>query len=66
MTYERKDEIERKVFYQHIDGIMRMLEKCEDTNVVFEMGMFIGYMHKDLIAELDKELEKESSDADSN
>lgn len=30
MTEQRKDEIVRKVFYRHIESIMRTLEPCED------------------------------------
>ena len=57
MTTERKDEIIRHVFYRHVDTMMRDLEKCEDTNIVFYMGLIMGMMHRDLEEELDKELE---------
>lgn len=56
MTEQRKDEIIRHVFYRHIDTMMRDLEKCEDTNIVFYMGLTMGMMYKDLEEELDKEL----------
>ena len=56
MTAERKDEIIRHVFYRHVDTMMRDLEKCEDTNIVFYMGLTMGMMHRDLEEELDKEL----------
>lgn len=57
MTEQRKDEIERKVFYRHIESIMQRLERCEDTEVVFLMGMEMGYLHRSLSEELSKEIE---------
>ena len=57
MTEQRKDEIERKVFYRHIESIMRTLEQCEDTHLVFQIGMEMGYLHTDLYEELSKEVE---------
>lgn len=57
MTEERKKEIERKVFYRHIDPIMRTLEECEDTHIIFQIGMDLGYLHRSLMEELDKEVE---------
>ena len=57
MTEQRKDEIERKVFYRHIESIMRTLERCEDTHIVFQMGMEMGYLHSSLSEELSKEIE---------
>ena len=69
MTKFRKDEIERKVFYRHIESIMRTLEQCEDTHIVFQIGMEMGYLHRSVSDELDKEIEpyeSEVSDADSD
>lgn len=60
MTKQRKDEIERKVFYRHIESIMKILEPCEDTHVVFQMGREIGYLHNDLMEELNKEVEPQA------
>lgn len=62
MTEQRKDEIERKVFYRHIESIMRTLEQCEDTHIVFEIGMEMGYLHKSLSEELDKEIEPQKNE----
>ena len=56
MTEQRKDEIERKVFYRHIESIMRILEECEDTHILFQMGMEMGYLHRSLSEELSKEI----------
>lgn len=62
MTEQRKDEIERKVFYRHIDSIMRALERCEDTHIIFRMGMEMGYMYRSLSEELSKEIEPQESE----
>ncbi len=63
MTEQRKNEIERKVFYRHVESIVRRLELCEDTHLVFMMGMEMGYLHRSLSEELDKEVEpQERSD----
>ena len=59
MTKQRKDEIERKVFYRHIESIMRTLEQCEDTHIIFQMGMEMGYLHRSLSVELSKEVESQ-------
>lgn len=57
MTEQRKNEIERKVFYRHIESIMRTLEQCEDTHIVFQLGMEMGCIHRSLSEELSKEIE---------
>ena len=62
MTEQRKGEIERKVFYRHIESIMRTLELCEDTNLVFQIGMEMGYLHRSLSEELSKEIDPQESE----
>ena len=57
MTIERAREIERKVFYKHFENIMRDLEECEDTNIIFNVGRHMGMMQDALNDELDKEVE---------
>ena len=57
MTVERAREIERKVFYKHFENIMRDLEECEDTNVIFNVGRHMGMMQDALNDELEKEVE---------
>ena len=57
MTEHRAEEIERKVFYRHIESIMRTLEECENTHIIFQIGMEMGYLHKSLSEELSKEVE---------
>ena len=60
MTGQRKDEIIRKVFYRHIESINRMLEQCEDTHIIFQMGMEMGYLHRSLSEELSKEIKPQA------
>ena len=57
MTIERAREIERMVFYKYLDNIMRDLEECEDTHVIFNVGRHMGMMQDALNDELDKEVE---------
>ena len=57
MTIERTREIERKVFYKHLENIMRDLEECEDTHVIFNVGRHMGMMQDALNDELEKEVE---------
>ena len=57
MTIERAREIERKVFYKHFENIMRDLEECEDTNIIFNVGRHMGMMQDALNDELEKEVE---------
>ena len=57
MTIERAREIERKVFYKHFENIMRDLEECKDTDVIFNVGRHMGMMQDALNDELDKEVE---------
>ena len=64
MTEQRKDEIIRKVFYRHIENIMRDLEKCEDTNIVFQVGMDMGMLYRDLEDELSIEVREGTNNAD--
>lgn len=64
MTRARMYEIERMVFYRHIESIMKILEPCEDTHIVFQMGREMGYLHNDLIEELNKEVEPEPQESE--
>lgn len=56
MTIERAREI-KDVFYKHFENIMRDLEECKDTDVIFNVGRHMGMMQYDLNNELDKEVE---------
>jgi len=64
MTKQRMYEIERMVFYRHIESIMRILESCEDSHVIFQIGREMGYLHNDLIEELNKEIEPEPQESE--
>ena len=57
MTIERAREIERKVFYKHFENIMRDLEECKDTDIIFNVGRHMGMMQDALNDELEKEVE---------
>lgn len=57
MTDRRKEEITRKVFYRHAESMMRTLEECENARIIFQIGMEMGYLHRSLVDELDKETE---------
>ena len=62
MTECRAEEITRKVFYRHIESIMRTLEPCEDTHIIFQMGIEMGYLYRSLSEELSKEVEPQESE----
>ena len=55
MTVERAKEI-KDVFYKHLENIMRDLEECEDTHVIFNVGRHMGMMQDALNEELEKEV----------
>lgn len=60
MTQERANDIERIVIYKHIDNIMRDLEDCDNSNVVFNVGRRLGMLQYDLQQELKKELKEQN------
>lgn len=64
MTEQRMNEIERMVFYRHIESIMRTLERCEDAHLIFQMGMEMAYLHTDLSEELSKEVKTQESEVE--
>ena len=57
MTQQRADETERMVFYRYIERIMRELEECENSHVVFNIGRHLGMMQRDFQNELLTELD---------
>ena len=59
MTEQRKNEILHKVFYKCVDNIMHDLEGCEDSHIIFQIGLNVGILHHDLDEELSAELTKE-------
>lgn len=54
---KKKGRNRKKGFYRRVESIMRMLEQCEDTHTVFQLGMEMGYLHRSLSEELSKEIE---------
>lgn len=62
MTEARASEIERKVFYRHMEALKCELERCDDSHLVFNVGRRIGLMQKDLRQELNVEVTKEKAD----
>ena len=63
MTKARADEIVRLTFYKHIDNLEGALSrKCDNSEVAFDVGRYLGMMQKNLEAELAKEIKE--SDAD--
>lgn len=58
MTKERADEIVRLSFYRHIDNLASALTRnCDNAEVTFDVGRYVGMMQKDLENELSKEVE---------
>lgn len=58
MTKERADEIVRLSFYRHIDNLASALTRnCDNAEVAFDVGRYVGMMQKDLENELSKEVE---------
>lgn len=63
MTEQRASEIERLVFYRYVDNIKRELSRAGDCEVAFDIGAEMGYIHRTLREELDKEIDdKEQSE----
>lgn len=65
MTKARADEIVRLSFYRHIDNLASVLTRnCDNSEVAFDVGRYVGMMQKDLEAELSKEIEENEHDTD--
>lgn len=59
MKKERVDEIIRLSFYKHIDSLASALTRnCDNAEVAFDVGRYVGMMQKDLENELSKEIEQ--------
>ena len=57
MKKERADEIVRLSFYRHIDNLSSALSRnCDNAEVAFNVGRYVGMMQKDLENELSKEV----------
>ena len=58
MKKERADEIVRLSFYRHIDNLSSALSRnCDNAEVAFDVGRYVGMMQKDLENELSKEVD---------
>lgn len=59
MNKARANEIVRLTFYRHIDNLVSSLTRnCDNSEVAFEVGRYVGMMQKDLENELNKEIEE--------
>ena len=57
MTPARAEEIIRLTFYKYIDKTAGMIaRKCDNSEVAFEVGRYMGLMQKELENELAKEV----------
>ena len=57
MNKARADEIVRLSFYRHIDNLVGALSRnCDNSEVAFDVGRYLGMMQKDLENELEKEV----------
>lgn len=63
MTRERADEIVRLTFYKHIDNLVAALTRnCDNSEVAFDVGRYVGMMQKNLETELVKEIKESDTD----
>lgn len=63
MTRERANEIVRLTFYKHIDNLVSALTRnCDNSEVSFDVGRYVGMMQKDLETELAKEIKESDTD----
>ncbi len=59
MDRARADEIVRLTFYRHIDNLANALTRnCDNAEVAFDVGRYVGMMQKDLETELAKEIKE--------
>ena len=59
MTETRANEIVRLTFYRHIDNlIVALTRSCDNSEVAFDVGRYVGMMQKDLESELAKEIKE--------
>ena len=59
MKKTRSDEIERLTFYRYIDNLIASLTRsCDNSEVAFDVGRYVGMMQKDLELELAKEIKE--------
>jgi len=59
MTESRADEIVRLTFYRQIDNLANALSRnCDNSEVAFDVGRYVGMMQKDLEHELEMEIDR--------
>lgn len=65
MDRARVEEIVRLTFYRHIDNLVSALTRnCDNSEVAFDVGRYVGMMQKDLEAELSKDIEENEHDGE--
>ena len=63
MNKARADEIVRLTFYKYIENLSASLSRnCDNSEVAFDVGRYVGMMQKILENELEKEIEVSNHD----
>ena len=58
MNRARAEQIIRLTFYKHIDNLSEALSRnCDNSEVAFEVGRYVGMMQSTLENELEEEIE---------
>lgn len=58
MNRVRAEQIIRLTFYKHIDNLLAALSRnCDNSEVAFEVGRYVGMMQSTLENELEEEID---------
>ena len=58
MNRAREEQIIRLTFYKHIDNLSAALSRnCDNSEVAFDVGRYVGMMQSTLENELEEEIE---------
>ena len=58
MNKVRAEQIVRLTFYKHIDNLSAALSRnCDNSEVAFEVGRYVGIMQSTLENELEEEID---------
>lgn len=58
MNRVRAEQIVRLTFYNHIDNLLATLSRnCDNSEVAFEVGRYVGMMQRTLENELEEEID---------
>ena len=58
MNRARAEQISRLTFYKHIDNLSASLSRnCDNSEVAFDVGRYVGMMQSTLENELEEEIE---------